>query len=173
VADDVPGRTGTDVRIQQLGGTVLNGADWEDYDVSSSFLPESSNEDGGISMQIDWQGDNFLLTSITGYRAYESFDIGDVDFSDVDGVTRINDADQSAFSQELRISNEYDRFNYVAGLFYFQQELDSVVDTIVGDDLQFLVQDLNPILTVIPYLRTIRLQLDGIISAHRWIALDQ
>jgi len=149
-ADDVPGKFGTDVRIQELGGTVLDAADWEDYEVSSSFLPESSNEDGGISMQIDWQGDNFLLTSITGYRTYEAFDKGDVDFSDVDGVIRINNADQSAFSQELRISHAYEQFNYVVGLFYFEQDLESVVDTIVGDDLQYLVQDLNPVLAVFP-----------------------
>ncbi|MEH6591870.1 MAG: TonB-dependent receptor [Halioglobus sp.] len=150
VADDVPGKTGTDVYLQDLGGTVPLAEDWEDYNISNSFLPESANEDGGISMQIDWHTDAFLLTSITSYRAYDSYDFIDIDFADVDGGSRKNEIDQSAFSQELRISNEYDRFNYVAGLFYFNQTLDSDQETLVGDDTQYLVQDLNPVLAIFP-----------------------
>jgi iron complex outermembrane recepter protein len=150
VADDVPGKTGTDVYLQDLGGTVPLAEDWEDYNISNSFLPESANDDSGLSMQIDWDTDSFLLTSITSYRSYEAYDLIDIDFSDVDAGFRQNDVDQNAFSQELRISNEYDQFNYVAGLFYFDQTLDSEQTTIVGEDTQYLVQDLNPVLTVFP-----------------------
>jgi len=150
VADDVPGKTGTDLRIQQLGGTVLNGDDFYDRKIGTTFLPESSNEDRGISMQIDWQTDNFLVTSITAYQDFESFDRADIDFSDIEALLRINDAEQSQFSQELRISNEYDNFNYVVGLFYFQQEIDLNASTEVGDDLTYLVQDINPLLTLFP-----------------------
>lgn len=150
VADGVPGKTGTDQYILDLGGTVPRGEDWEDYNVSSSLLPNSANEDEGVSMQIEWQTDDFLLTSITSYRQYESYDIIDLDFSDIDSGYRENKIDQSAFSQELRISNEYERFTYVAGLFYFQQDLDSEQATIVGNDTQYLVQDRNPLLGFVP-----------------------
>ena len=143
VADDVPDRTGTDLRIQQLGRTVLEGDDFYDRKIGTTFLPESTNEDEGISMQIDWQTDSFLLTSITAYRAFESLDIIDVDFSDVEALIKINDAEQSSFSQELRLSNEYDNFNYVVGLFYFQQDIDLNSSLEVGDDLTFLIQDLG------------------------------
>jgi len=143
VADDVPGKTGTDLRIHQLGGTVMNGDDFYDLEIATTFLPESTNEDEGISMQIDWQTDSFLLTSITAYRTFESFDIIDADFGDVEGLIKVNDAEQSSFSQELRISNEYDNFNYVVGLFYFQQDIDLNSSLEVGDDLTFLVQDLG------------------------------
>jgi iron complex outermembrane receptor protein len=150
VADDVPGKTGTDQYVLDLGGTVTRGEDWEDYQIASSFLPESANEDEGISMQVDWETDVFMLTSITAYRAYESYDKIDLDFGDIDGGYRANSVDQNAFSQELRISNEYDRFNYVAGLFYYQQSLESDQSTIMGEDTQYLVQDLNPILGIVP-----------------------
>lgn len=146
VADDVPGKTGTDQYILDLGGTLTRGEDWEDYEMASSFLPVSANEDKGISMQIDWQTDNFLLTSITAYREYESYDIIDLDFGDIDGGYRENEADQSAFSQELRISNDYDRFNYVAGVFIYQQTLDSDQSTIMGEDTAYLVQDLGALI---------------------------
>jgi iron complex outermembrane recepter protein len=150
VADDVPGKTGTDRRIAELGGTVLRGEDFYDKDVSSSFLPESSNEDKGLSVQIDWHTDNFLLTSITAYRDFEATDWVDADFADIDALTRLNEQSQNSFSQELRISHEYENFNYVAGLYYFQQDLDSESDLKVGDDFTYMIQDLSPFLLLIP-----------------------
>ncbi|MEH6587899.1 MAG: TonB-dependent receptor [Halioglobus sp.] len=139
VADDVPGKTGSDVRLLELGGTLIPGSEFYDGEVALSYAPESSNEDEGISVQFDWQTDALLLTSITSYRQFESFDNTDSDFADIDALDRINDAEQSAFTQELRISNSYERFNYVAGLYYFEQDLDSVTDTIVGEDTTGLV----------------------------------
>jgi len=150
VADDIPGKTGTDQRILELGGTVLDGNDFYDRKIGTTFLPESSNEDQGISMQIDWQTENFLVTSITAYRDFESFDRIDADFSDVEALIKINDAEQSQFSQELRISNEYDNFNYVVGLFYFEQDIDLNSSLEVGDDITYLIQDISPILIAVP-----------------------
>ncbi|MGB1027236.1 MAG: phosphate acyltransferase, partial [Rhodospirillaceae bacterium] len=43
-------------------------------------------EDQGLSVQVDWQTDNFLFTSITAYRDFESYDLVDADFADVDGL---------------------------------------------------------------------------------------
>ncbi|MFT4824828.1 MAG: iron complex outermembrane receptor protein [Halioglobus sp.] len=143
LADDLPAGsppvTGTDVIIEQLGGTVLRGEDFYDLEVATSYLPVSTNEDEGISMQIDWETDTFSVTSISAYRSFESFDDVDSDFSDIDALDRSNNAEQSSFSQELRISNETDNFTYVAGLYYFEQDLDSVTDTIVGEDTTVLV----------------------------------
>ncbi len=136
-----PPKTGTDVRIAELGGTVLRQEDFYDYETASSFLPASESEDQGLSVQVDWQTDNFLLTSITAYRDFESFDNIDADFADIDALVRINEAEQDAFTQELRISNDYEKWNYVAGLYYYKQNLDSDTDTIVGDDITYLLQD--------------------------------
>jgi len=133
------GKIGTDTTVQKyLGGTVINGKDYYDYKVSSSFKPESQNEDEGISLQADWQTDYFLVTSISAYRAYDSYDKIDGDFYDIDALYRTNDASQEQYSQELRISNDYDRLNYVAGLYYFHQTLDSETSTILGEDAAVL-----------------------------------
>ena len=139
VADDVPGKTGTDVRLLDLGGTVIPGEKFYDRKVALSYAPESSNEDEGISVQVDWDTDPFLLTSITSYRQFDSFDNVDSDFADIDALDRINEAEQSAFTQELRLSSIGERLNYVVGLYYFEQDLDSVTDTNVGEDTTYFV----------------------------------
>jgi len=107
--------------------------------VSNSFLPESTNEDEGLSMQIDWQGDGALFTSITAWRSFEQFDYIDADYSNIDALEQVKEAEQEAFSQELRISNDYDNFNYIVGLFYFKQDLDSRDHLVVGEDTTALV----------------------------------
>jgi iron complex outermembrane receptor protein len=131
-----PEKSGTDLIIRdQLGGTVLNEADFYDYKVSASFKPESQNEDKGVSLQSDWQTDYFLLTSISAYREHESYDNIDADFYDIDGLFRVNDLDQEQYSQEFRISNDLDKLNYVAGLYFYHQELDSTRNTVLGKDV--------------------------------------
>jgi outer membrane receptor protein involved in Fe transport len=138
-----PPKFGTDTTVRdRLGGTVLPASDFYDYRVAMSFLPESENDDSGLSVQVDWDSDAFLFTSITAYREYNSYDRIDADFLDVDALARSNDAEQSQFSQEFRISNTFERFSYVAGIYYFHQELDSVTDTIVGADAAGLVSGL-------------------------------
>lgn len=133
-------KSGTDLIVRDtLGGTVLPGEDFYDYKVSASFKPESQNEDEGIQLQADWQTEHFLLTSISAYRQHTSYDKIDADFYDIDALIRTNDVDQKQWSQELRISNDMDKISYVAGLFYYYQELDSESDTIVGADTAPLV----------------------------------
>lgn len=139
-ADGVPGKLGTDTIIENvIGGTVLQAEDFYDYELATSYLPESTNEDQGVSVQIDWQTDTFLVTSITAFRNYESFDSVDSDFTDVDGVDRTNKQEQSQFSQEIRISNEFDDWNYVLGAYFFTQELDTFRRTLVGADTATIV----------------------------------
>ncbi len=134
------GKIGTDTTVRDvLGGTVLDGRDFYDYKVSASFKPESQNEDEGLSLQADWQTDYFLVTSISAYRAHDSWDNIDADFYDIDGLIRTNDVDQSQYSQELRISDDNDKLSYVAGLYYYYQELDTQSDTILGADASTLI----------------------------------
>ncbi|QFU75861.1 TonB-dependent receptor [Halioglobus maricola] len=126
---------GTDTTITAAGGIVVDQDDFYDREISVARAPVSQNEDAGLSMQIDWETDNFTLTSITAYREHDSYDDADIAFNNLDGAYRINDAEQSQFTQELRIANEAERYSYVAGLYYYEQELDNERDTIVGDDL--------------------------------------
>ncbi len=108
-------------------GSIVTGVGFEDHRVRYDTLPDSENEDRGISVEfnVDMGGPTF--TSITAYRAFDTFDLIDVDFTDVPILTRTNDAAQTSFSQEFRLAGEFgENSNYVAGLYYFGQEIDQV-----------------------------------------------
>jgi outer membrane receptor protein involved in Fe transport len=139
VADEVPGKTGTDANAVALGSNIIPGSEYFEREVALTFLPSSENEDKGISVQVDWQADWFTLTSITAYREFESHETVDVDFIDLDGNVQDNQQEQSQFSQELRFANQFDNWNYVAGLYYYEQSLDTVSYLGVGDDASALL----------------------------------
>ena len=126
---------GTDEVARSLGGTVFTGDQYYDYKTALNSLPISENEDSGFSVTVEWDLAAFTLTSITGYRSFETYNNTDVDRSNLDIIYGETTADQSAWSQELRISNEGERLSYVAGLYYFNQDLDNISTTEVGEDI--------------------------------------
>jgi outer membrane receptor protein involved in Fe transport len=128
----------TDSVIESLGGTFVSESRVYDDVQATNIDPESSSKDKGISVQVDWDIEDFTVTSITSYREFESFDKIDADFSDLDALTDENDAEQDQFSQELRLSYIGERLNYVVGANYFQQTLDSESTLRFGTDTEIL-----------------------------------
>jgi outer membrane receptor protein involved in Fe transport len=124
---------GTDEILRALGGTVYTGSQYFDFETAQSVLPLTGNEDSGLSVTLDWELQGMILTSITGYRSYESHDSGDADFTDLDTFFRASRADQTAWTQELRVSGDSGRWSYVAGLYYFRQDLDNVYTLELGE----------------------------------------
>ena len=115
---------GSDALLLQLGGTVFSGDQFEDYTMALNNLPESSNNDSGLSVELNYDFETFTLTSVSAYRQFDSFDFIDGDFSDVPIFTDTNVSEQDSFSQELRITGDWgDRATYVAGVYYFTQDL--------------------------------------------------
>ena len=97
----------------------------------------SNRETSGISLQGDIEYGSGKLTTITGLRSVETdwempsigapagggFDLA----AGVFGVDVIDDIEEEidTFSQELRWTSELDgKFNYVAGLYYFEEDTD-------------------------------------------------
>jgi iron complex outermembrane receptor protein len=91
----------------------------------------------GVSLTADWRLGQTNLKSITAYRD------GDVDFSrDGDNspapyVETFNDTDQHQFSQELQLSGRSfsDRLEWVAGLYYFDENAIDHTDVTLADGL--------------------------------------
>jgi outer membrane receptor protein involved in Fe transport len=125
---------GTDEVVRAMGGTVFTGDRFYDFDTAQSVLPASENDDSGLSVTVEWDLEPFSLTSITGYRSFESTGRFDADASDLDSITRSATSDQSAWTQELRINSESATLSYVAGLYYFRQDLDTVATLRIGED---------------------------------------
>jgi len=115
---------GTDSILAQLGGTIPSGDQTDNYNTSLNYLPKSEATDEGLSMEISWDQGDYTLTSVTSYRKFESIDIIDSDYTDVDLLNVTNDANQKSFSQEFRIDYSSDNFNAVLGAYYFEQDID-------------------------------------------------
>ncbi len=121
-----------------LPGTIVTGVGVDDHIASMNFLPVSQNDDSGLSVEFNKTfSSGKTLTSISAFRSFNSYDNSDVDFSNVDLVTRVNEADQSSFSQEFRFAGEFgDGSYFTLGAYYFGQEIDQSTDTIGTPFLQ-------------------------------------
>ncbi len=118
---------GTDFVLRTLfGGTTFTGVQFEDGIMALNALPHATNEDVGLSVEFNYDFENSTLTSISAFRAFDTIDQIDADFSDVDLLTKLNTSEQSSFSQEFRLGGTLgDRVSYVTGVYFFTQDLDA------------------------------------------------
>jgi len=117
--------------LAPLPGTVVTGVGFDKHLAAYNFAPESKNEDSGLSIEFNKTLSNgSTFTSITAFRSFKTYDLIDADFTNVDLITRINDAEQSSISQEFRLAGDFGNGgNYVVGAYYFGQEIDQLTDT--------------------------------------------
>jgi iron complex outermembrane receptor protein len=77
----------------------------------------------GHALTLTWDvNDTNTLKSITAYRDLEWDDLLDLDGSSLPVAHTGRDSEYDAFSQELQLVGATDRFNYVAGLYYFEDD---------------------------------------------------
>ena len=120
---------------------LITGVEWDDYITSLNFAPRSQNEDRGLSIEFNKDLGDTTLTSVTAYRAFDTWDKIDADFTDTSIAERVNDASQTSISQELRLSGSFGENDsrWVVGGYYFAQEIESNTITTAGDQLQDFV----------------------------------
>lgn len=158
---------GSDAAIVSLGGTVftsfpydpallggvfgpgaanIRAASYDDYVVAQNYLPVSQNEDRGISVEMNKSVGDLTFSSVTAYRAFDTFDRIDGDFTNVDVFERTNEAAQTSFSQEFRLSGDIgDKGSFFqVGVYYFGQEIESVTDTNGGAMMNNYVLAVQP-----------------------------
>jgi len=106
-------------------------------DVYSSYAtgPNRSDLDlWGAALTLDWKLGASSLKSITGYRDMRSVFSNDGDGSPLRILgTDLVDLAQSQFSQELQLSgkNLDDRFDWLAGLYYFEESAREITSAYV------------------------------------------
>lgn len=114
--------------LEALGAdpTILSDR-FDDDRTATDIDPFAQIEESGISAEINWDVGNVTLTSITAFRTYESVGFVDADFTSLDTLSISgNEAEQDTFTQEFRIAGSFgERINYVAGLYYFDQEINN------------------------------------------------
>ena len=105
---------------------------------------ESTLDVWGLALTVDWSiNDNIGLKSITGYRAMENTATRDADNTPLTILETVNIDDQHQFSQEFQLTGSgFDnRFNWLLGAYYFEEQNDNITR---------------------PTLPVVELQLDGI-----------
>ncbi|MEM8616275.1 MAG: TonB-dependent receptor [Pseudomonadota bacterium] len=104
------------------------------YETALDLDPVNEITNQGISAQIDYDTAFGTVTSITSFRTQESFSDGDVDFSALRAVqSNVNDYTIDTFTQEVRLAGEVGNLSYLAGGFYFNEEVDLFSDVIYAD----------------------------------------
>jgi outer membrane receptor protein involved in Fe transport len=113
------------------GGTIVDNTPFDSYVVAANHIPNSTSEDGGLSVELNYDFANAMtLTSITGYRNFDTTSFIDADFTDVPMLNREQRAQQTSLSQEIRLTGSIgERGSFVTGVYYFQQDLDNQKDT--------------------------------------------
>ena len=94
--------------------------------IGISQRPDSyDTELDNVVLTVNWDLDNFTITSITGYSAYEYFDDVDVDWLPLQFIARSDDQEYDQISQEIRFTSPGGEFfDYVGGIYYDSSELE-------------------------------------------------
>lgn len=94
------------------------------YNTFLSQVPRNTVDNYGGSIQADWNVGNLTVTSITAYRELKNFLDQDVDFTSADVVSEVRDQEVDTFTQELRITSDFDGpLNFLLGGFYFDESI--------------------------------------------------
>ncbi len=90
----------------------------------------------GVTARVEWDiSDVLMLTSISGYRELDVSVRAEVDGLTVSRFEPHQRLDNSQFSQEVNLTGSDDRFNWVGGIYYFQEENDFLWDLTVFGNL--------------------------------------
>lgn len=93
-------------------------------DISTNAPDWSNNRQIGGSLHLDWDIGGVTLTSITGYERYDTRGPSDNDYTPLEISRNYVKAYSSQWTQELRLTSpKDDRFNWIAGLFYFNEKI--------------------------------------------------
>jgi iron complex outermembrane receptor protein len=125
-------------------------------DIDADLLIKT--QDGGFSVIADWDFGPATLTSVTAWRYWDWDVANDRDYTGIpiQMVQRIPSR-QDQYSQELRVGSNGDGpFNYVAGLYFYSQEISGTPISIYGPEAAYWL--LNPATFTVPIPRNL---LDG------------
>lgn len=124
-------------------GSVTNPADPFSRRAHSNRSTEQSITDKGASMEINWDLnalDGATLTAITAWRDWDTVNGQDADFTTVDILYRNPDGnfanEFSQVSEEVRLAGETDRWSWLVGAFYANEDLSSRNQLLYGNQFR-------------------------------------
>jgi iron complex outermembrane receptor protein len=116
-------------------------ADWtnsytDPNGVTYNLRPRRNNDLTSLSLKLNWPlSDSVALTSVTGYDKFKRKETNDWDGMPVNDSSNINTSDIKVFSQELRLTGQGERLNWVGGLYYSSDKVDEFYNYFMSDSL--------------------------------------
>jgi outer membrane receptor protein involved in Fe transport len=122
--------------VQALGGVVLDDTQPFAYQSALNTSPQNKVEDGGVSLQVDVDYEDFAFTSITAIRSNDAVSGGatgnDIDYTSLDILRNSTHVEIDTFTQEFRLTSTGERkLDWMVGAFLFNEDVES------GDTLTF------------------------------------
>ncbi|ARN76175.1 TonB-dependent receptor [Oceanicoccus sagamiensis] len=116
-----------------------------------SPLEPTRSEQQFHSFSVDWAlSDSLNFLSLSSYRELEDKTrnnwAGSAYFN---GLVEVNDMDQQQFSQEFRFWGRMDRLDWVAGVYYFEEETDESLEQFFSLDVFGLITG-TPLTPIVP-----------------------
>jgi len=129
--------------VRALGGQVLMDRVY-DYETAYNFDPTNLAKNRGLSLQADFGLGFADLTSISAIRWSDYRSDGDGDFTTLDTIdTLVLNIDTKTFTQELRLSGESDRLDWLVGAFYVNDRITSLSELGYGQDQRLFADTLS------------------------------
>lgn len=123
--------------ITAIGGSVNSGSQVQSNSLYNNFNPQNDIRNHGISGQINVDGDHLHVISISALRNLRSVSNQDADFTSADllGVYS-EDLHIRTITQELRLESKFNGpFNFMAGVYYFNENVRQSNDISWGSDM--------------------------------------
>ena len=100
----------------------------EDYEVFNDVDPFQDTETLLTSLTLDWDIGGLNLRSITGFYTVDWHSAGDNDNTDIQFTNTPNyEQDSDQFTQEFVLSGSADTIDWLAGIYYLQEEVEQKV----------------------------------------------
>lgn len=110
---------------ETMGGSVRDGNPRHDF---SDTLPTNHRSSYGFALDAKLDlGSDFTLNSLTSYRKSKFFYQADIDLSSLAWIFAQNKVQADQYSQELRLNKDFNRGNFVVGIYLFGEDYSAVV----------------------------------------------
>ena len=123
--------------VQLIGGNLVPNDPFS-YGTFINFDSDNEIENSGLSAQMDFDYDNFSITSITAFRNQSAVSNADSDFTSADLIGRnFEDRDIDTFTQELRLTTSFgEKTDFLFGIFYAQEDVQYDTALLYGADFR-------------------------------------
>ena len=110
--------------------------DPHNFSMSANFEGRETLDGFGAALHGTMEFNELVFNSITAYRTHDYYSATDTDRTPIAWATDGDPEDQEQFSQEFRLtSSKGDRFDWIAGLYFFSQDTDNTSFATVEVDL--------------------------------------